>query len=77
MTLFNSGRICQTAVFAAVFFSVFLIPYGNVLAQAVETQVAKPAPQGPDRSGFTLLLTMGVGFQKLGGSSDWETGLGD
>jgi hypothetical protein len=76
MKLFKSGRISLTAALAAAFFSAFLIPHGNALSQIVETPVAKSAPQGPDRSGFTLLLTMGVGFQKLGDSRDWETGLG-
>ncbi len=53
-----------------------MIPAGIVLAQTVESANEPVAPQGPDRSGFTLLLTMGVGFQKLDAGRDWGTGLG-
>ncbi|MEN8008271.1 MAG: hypothetical protein ABFS42_14740 [Candidatus Krumholzibacteriota bacterium] len=44
-------------------------------AQTVEPASAPAAPQGPDRSGFSLLLTLGLGLQKVA-SSDMETGLG-
>jgi hypothetical protein len=62
-------------VITVLFLLLIMIPAGLVQAQTVESSVPYARRQGPDRSGFTLLLTMGVGFQKSG-SGDVRTGLG-
>ena len=58
------------------FLLLALIPAGPARAQTAEPAPVPSAPEGPDRSGFTLLLTMGVGFQKMDSHLDWKTGLG-
>jgi hypothetical protein len=50
-----------------------LLPAGAVLAQAEE---AATTPQGPNRSGFTLLLTMGLGLQSNEFLDESTEGLG-
>ena len=62
-------------IITVLFLLLIMIPIGSVQAQTVGSSEPYVRRQGPDRSGFTLLLTMGVGFQKSG-SSDVRTGLG-
>ena len=56
----------------AVFLAT-LIPAGAALAQAEQ---AATTPQGPNRGGFTLLLTMGVGLQSNEMTDESTAGLG-
>jgi hypothetical protein len=73
----NERRLmCEISIGLCIFLLVAMIPASQVAAQAVDSLPVSAAPQGPDRSGFTLLLTMGVGFQKLDAGRDWGTGLG-
>ena len=73
----NERRLMRgISIGLCILIPVAMITAGQVAAQTVESVTVPEEPQGPDRSGFTLLLTMGVGFQKLDAGRDWETGLG-
>ena len=71
----RARRVLVTAVFLAV-----LVPTGTAFAQEEGNEQGKEEvkeeAKGPNRSGFTLLLTMGLGLQSNEFIDESTTGLG-
>lgn len=68
--LHRGGRVWNAACIVLL---SFLITAGTAMAQ---TEEAKTPRQGPNRAGFSLLLTMGVGLQNQEALNESTTGLG-